>query len=156
MNILIATRLLTREFPTKLEGLAAEISKSATSLRHEISGERGNKLGAQDVIDMTNLARAVKQENALVILEAMAANCGCEIRLLPGSASAKKVKPILAMGGAAIEFSEMVAAATDSLADDLVNDNELSTVQKECSELVSKIQIFVAAMVEKNAEGKRQ
>jgi hypothetical protein len=156
VNILIATRQLARNFPTKLEGLAAEISKSPTSLRHEISGERGNKLGCEDVIDMTNAARAVKQENALVILEAIAACCGCEIKELPGSEPASKVNAMVAVGGAAIEFSELIAAATDALADGEVTDNELKKAQQECSQLISKVNVLMAAMAEKNTEGKRK
>lgn len=131
------------------------LSKSATSLRHEISGERGNKLGAEDVVDMTNAALAAKQENALVILSAMAGNCGCEIKRLPGTSDPSvKVNGMQAISGSASEFSELIAAASESLADDIVTDNELKQAERECSELMTQLQALMALMEAKNRAGK--
>ena len=146
MNILAATRLLTRSYPSGLEGIALVLSKSPTSLRHEISGERGNKLGAEDVVDMTNAAIAANQDDALVILTAMANNCGCEIRRFREADPRIKLNGMQAISGSAIEFSELIAAAVESLSDGIVTDNELKWAERECSELMSKLQELMALM----------
>nr|WP_319566248.1 phage regulatory CII family protein [uncultured Rhodoferax sp.] len=151
MNILAATRLLTRGYPSGLEGIALILSKSPTSLRHEIAGEKGNKLGAEDVVDMTNAALAAKQDNALVILSAMASNCGCEIRRLSGTATKTGMQ---AVSGGAIEFAELVASAVGSMADGVVNDNELKEAERECSELMTQLQALMSAMAAMNLAGK--
>lgn len=157
MNILAAARLLTRNYPTGLEGIALGLSKSATTLRHEISGEKGNKLGAEDVVDMTNAALAAKQDNALVILSAMAANCDCEIRRLPGAADpGVKINGVQAISGSAIEFSELIAAAVETMADGVVTDNELKRAERECSELMTQLQALMSILAAKNQTGKSQ
>jgi hypothetical protein len=156
VNILTATRQLTRSYPSGLEGIALGLGKAASSLRHEIAGAPGCKLGAEDVVDMTNAALIAKQDNALVILCAMAANCGCEIKKLPdANTNGAAVNGMTAISSSAIEFSELVAAAIDALADGDVNDNELKRAERECSELMAQLQALMGALSAKNLAGKK-
>jgi hypothetical protein len=158
MNVLIAARQLTRGYPAKLEGIAALLEKSPTTLRHEIAGAPGAKLGVEDVIDMTVAAIAAKQPNALVILNSIAGSCGCEVRLLPteteevGQCNSGRV--LRAISACTKEFSDLVMVATSAEADDHVTDNELRAVEKECSELITQAQAVLAAMVARNKDSK--
>lgn len=154
ISILDAARQLAKTFPGRYEALAQRMNKNPSSLRHEIAGAPGYKLGAEDLEDMTNLALEVKQDNALIILATMASNCGQMLVPLPTALLEAGDDCLKRMGDSAREFGELCTEVATDLGDGKISDNELARIDRECSELIASLHALREALAKRNAAGK--
>lgn len=139
MNTLDAARYLMRAYPGGAESLAPRLDKTPTTLRHEVAGSDKYKLGLVDAEALTQMAIEARVPNPLAILNAFAANCGAMVVALPDM-SAVGGSTFEELAGAAKEFAEFVSVAALSAADGQITANELRDIDRELSELVSKVQ----------------
>lgn len=139
MNLLDAARRLAKGYPGGIDALANRMHKSPTTLRHELSGASGYKLGAEDLEEMTLLAIGAHQHNALVALATMNANCGQMAIPLPQALAASDDDCMRQVAGVAKEFSDLVQAVSDRGADGEISANDLSAIDKELTELVASV-----------------
>lgn len=154
MNLLDAARRLAKAYPGGIEALAPRLNKSPTTLRHEVAGAPGYKLGAEDLEEMTVLAIAARQPNALVALGAFNANCGYLAIPLPEALGGSDDDCMRHVAGVAKEFSDLVQAVSIRAGDGEVSDNDLEVIDKELTELVASVQAMRAFLGRRNQADK--
>jgi hypothetical protein len=145
MNVRNAAWHLARRFPHGIEGAALAVGKNADTLRKELTGVHGYKLGIDDCDALTQKAVAEKVADPLAIVTTMAGNAGALVMLLPqqldqGGGTFK------CLAEAAREFSEFMASVADAQGDGEITANELRKVEREFGELVAKGQQCVARL----------
>lgn len=154
MNSLDAARYLMRAYPGGADSLAPRLDKTPTTLRHEVAGSDKYKLGLVDAEALTQMAVEARVPNPLAILNAFAANCGAMVVALPHMDSVQGAT-FEDLAAAAKEFAEFVGVAATAAADGRVTGNELRDIDRELSELVSRVQAVrngLAAMHQAGAE----
>ena len=151
MNVLDAARHLARRFKGGIDAVATRMptsnsksaSKSADVLRHELAGTGTNKFGLEDADLLTQLAVEQRVPDPLAILNAMAANAGGLVVMLPQVVDADDMT-IAGLAAFAKEFSDVVNAMAEAVADGEVTANELARVDKELGELMARAQAMRA------------
>lgn len=152
MNILDAARQVLKGYPGRLEAMAQRMGKSPSTLRHEIDGDKGYKFGAEDLMDMTNFAQQAKQDNALLALASMAANCGQMLVPLPLANAVVNDDCMLRLADVAREFGELCKEVAGDLADGQITNNELARIDSECAQVIASVYAMREAVARRNAE----
>lgn len=137
MNLLDSARRLAKAYPGGIDALAQRMGKNPATLRHELAGATGYKLGAEDLEEMTLLAMGAHQSNALVALATFNANCGQMTIPLPQALAGSDDDCMRHVAGVAKEFSDLVQAVSLRAADGEISDNDLAAIDRELSELVA-------------------
>ena len=135
-NVLDAARRVAKAYPGGIDALALRLTKHPTTLRHELAGAPNYKLGAEDLEEMTQLAMAVSQPNALEALCTLNTNCGQLAIPLPEALAGAGGDTMRRLGEVAKEFSDLVREVSARTADGDVSSNDLKAIDKELSELI--------------------
>lgn len=152
MSILDAARQVVKHYPGRVEALALRMGKNPNTLRHEVAGSPGYKLGAEDLMDLTNFAQEARQDNALLSLASMAANCGQMLVPLPLANAVADDDCMLRLADAAREFGDLCKEVAGDLADGKITNNELARIDRECGELIASVYAMREAVARRNAE----
>jgi hypothetical protein len=152
MSILDAMRQVVKSYPGRVEAMAQRMGKNPTTLRHEVSGAPGYKLGAEDLVEMTNFAQEAKQDNALLALSRLAENCGQMLVPLPLANPVADDDCMLRLADSAREFGELCKEVAGDLADGKITNTELTRIDRECGELIASVYAMREAVARRNAE----
>jgi hypothetical protein len=150
MNLLDAARNLARNYPGRLAAMAHRLGKQPDTLRHETSGAPMYKLGIEDAQEMTLFAQEVNQPDALAILNAFAANCGCMVLPMPKVLNLSGAECMRGLSETSREFAELCSAVASSMQDGKISDNELKKIEHETGQLMAALQGLNAAAVSNN------
>lgn len=142
MNLHDAARRLAKAYPGGIDAMAQRLGKNPATLRHELSGAPGYKLGAEDLEDMTLMAMGANQPNALVALATFNANCGQMSIPLPQALAGAGEDCMRQLADVAKEFSDMVQAVAMRAGDGDVTDNDLAAIDKELTELLASVHVL--------------
>lgn len=153
MNDLDALRLMVKHFPGGLEVIALRIGKPAETLRKELAGAPGFKLGLSTAMLISELCIDANSEHCRAFVNVVAASSGGFVRLPVMEMSEpacinKKVSETVR------EMSDVTAAALSANADDVISDNDLKHSLKEIGEAREALQKLEHALILKNAAGK--
>ena len=154
MNELDAIRLIVANFPGGLEVVALRLGKPAETLRKEIAGAQGFKLGVLHAAQISEMAIEAKSSHCHAFVNTIAGAAGRFIELPVREMTAPKQDLRSDMAQLLKECSDAVLALTTALADDTISDNELRTIQREVGELLSKSQDVLRGATENNAASK--
>lgn len=154
MNLLDAARRLAKAYPGGIDAMAQRLNKNPATLRHELAGAHGYKLGAEDLEEMTLLAIGAHQPNALVALSTMNANCGQLSIPLPQTLGGSDDDCMRQVSETAKEFSDLVQVVCERASDGDVSDNDLVAIDKELTELVAKVHTLRESLGRRNVADK--
>ncbi len=153
MNDLDALRLMVKHFPGGLEVVALRIDKPAETLRKELGGAQGFKLGLSTAMMISELCIEANSEHCLAFVNVVSASSGGFVRL-----------PVVEMREPACinktvcdtvrEMSDVTAATLSANADDAISDNDLRATLKEIGEAREALQKLERALISKNAASK--
>jgi len=154
MNTGDALKLMVKTYPGGNDVVAARIGKNAETLRKELSGTDPKfKLGENTAQQISDLCIEDKAPNCFAYVNAVASSSGGFIQL-----PVLDTPPMLTLhkGVAEIvqEMSHVVTAVTESDADNVISDNDLSRTLKEIQEARSALQSLEQAIRTKHAAGK--
>lgn len=139
---------LARSYPGGAAALALRMGKNATSLNHELLGTGTAKLGLEDAAAMTALSGDLR------ILHAWNAEHGLLVVRMPELDGDDVGGCLERLGGAAKEFSALVAEVASDMGDGRISDNELARIEGKGHEVLASIHSLLAAARQLNAEGK--
>lgn len=140
---------IVHDYPGGAVSLAPRMSKSPTTLSHELNGTGGAKLGLLDAEKITQLTGDLR------ILEAFAGNCGQMLIPFPDSLRLGNEQDcMLRLADTAREFGDLCREVAGDLADGHISDNELGRIDRECGELVASVHALREALARRNAESK--
>lgn len=139
---------LVRAYPGGATALGPRLGKRGDSLAHEVAGRGFAKLGLEDAVAITVMS------GDLGILNAFAAECDCHVLPLPELVSeVDELDSVRRMGALAKEFSELLGAVADGLADGRISHNEFKRIQKEWGELEAVGQRLLAQITAAHERG---
>lgn len=149
MNLHDAARELAKHYPGSYSAMAQRLGKHPDTLRREVNSAPGFKLGLDDAEDMTHFALEARQDNALILLAAFAANCGQMLMPLP--AAGRGCDECMArLAALAREFSDLVGEVSADLSDGDVSDNELRRIEGKGGEVITALQSLLASVHSRN------
>lgn len=111
--------------------------KLATTVMHELSCTRLNKLGLVDAVELS------AGTGGMQILNAFAELMGCVVFRLP-SADAMDADVMQRVSLSAKEFAEFVAEVSADASDGDISMNEMARIRKEGGELIQAVQNLMA------------
>lgn len=138
MNPVDAIRLMVKHYPGGADALAVLVGKSPETLRKEIAGASGYKLGVNDACTISEACIAVASEHCNAYANAIAANCGGFVQLQVRNASASSLRADLA--SVVKEAADVLTAGTTGLADNHVSDNDYRDTSRQLHELIDAVQ----------------
>lgn len=150
-NLLDAARRVAKSYPGGIDALAHRLDKHPATLRHELAGAPNYKLGAEDLEEITHLAMAVAQPNALEALHTLNTNCGQLAIPLPAALAGGDGDTMRRLGEVAKEFSDLVREVSARTADGDVSSNDLKAIDKELAELISSAHALRADLARQHA-----
>lgn len=153
MNTQDAALQLARSMPGGVESLAVRLGKSAHTLRHELTGSGTAKLGLLDAESIGMFAQQVGHPNALAVVTSMAANLGAMVISLPSAATTCE-DTFRGLADAAREFSDFVGSVAEASSDGVITANELRHIDRELTNLISRVQALRALMADKHEASK--
>jgi hypothetical protein len=145
MNVTTAAWQLARRFPGGVEAAGPRIGKNSSTFAKELTSVHGYKLGVEDVDALTQVALADGVSDPLAALNAMAANAGALVVMLPRAID-EQGDTFRCLAEAAHEFGTFVAAVGEAVADGNVTANELRGVERKLGELIARGQACVARL----------
>ena len=145
MSISDAAYNVVHQYPGGAAALQLRMGK--TNLSGEVNPNvKGAKLSIEDAVTVQNLA------NDYRILYAMAADCRHFLPLpMPDGLELADDQCIKTVSELVKESADVVTATVESLADGDVSDNDLARFDRECSELMIKMQQLRHQLACKNA-----
>lgn len=141
MNPIDAIRLMVKHFAGGADALAVLCGKSGETLRKEIAGATGYKLGVADACIISEACIAADSPHCHAYANAVAANCGGFVTL-----------PVMSMGDGSVdtlradianvvkEASDVLVSGTTGLADGHVSDNDFKDTSRQLEELQEALQ----------------
>lgn len=145
MNRLDACLQLARRYPGGIDALALRLGRRPDTLRKELTGVPGYKLGVDEEETIVALCLAAGVPDALAPLTAAAANAGALLLPLPCTA-AGDLPSLQRLADAAREFGEFAGALAQAEADGKISANERKRIEREGSQLVAAIQAVMSAV----------
>jgi len=138
MNVLDAAYNTVHDYPGGAEALAGRLGKRGTSLCHEVAQNMPHaKLGVLDAMKIMGMSGDLR------ILHAQAAELQCMVVPLPAfdspdAATAAHIARV------AQEFADVMCAVATGMADGVVTDNELRSIERHWGELIASGQPVLA------------
>lgn len=155
MNTLDAALQLAIAYPGGLAAMALRLGKPESTLRKELTGVDGYKLGALTLETMTMLAVSVNQHNALVAASVSASNFGHMLLPLPDlDRFADGADVMLDLAATAKEFADLCHEVSKDIKDGRITDNELKRVDRETGELIVSLHRMRERLAHMNAAQK--
>ena len=138
MNVQDAAYNTVHDYPGGAEALAGRLGKRGTSLCHEVAQNMPHaKLGLLDAVKIMSMSGDIR------MLHAQAAGLQCMVVPLPtfdspDSATAAHIARV------AQEFADVMCAVATGMADGVVTDNELRSIERHWGELIASGQPVLA------------
>lgn len=154
MNELDAIRLIVANFPGGLEVVALRIGKPAETLRKEIAGSQGFKLGIVHAAQISAMAIEAKSEHCYAFVNSIAGDAGRMIELPVRDMTVGKQDLRNDSAGLVKEGTDVLMALNEALADDNLNDNELARIEREAAEVMERAQEIVRSARARNLADK--
>lgn len=136
MNALDAIHHAAQHAPGGIAALAVRIGKSVHTLRHELRGAPGHKLGLMDAVLMAQMLGSHR------LAVAVADEAGGMFVPLAFDASGE---PIADIADAMRELSELAGALGESYRDGKISANELASIEAQASDVMAVVHRIVAA-----------
>lgn len=123
-----------------VRALAPRIDKNETTLAHELTETGSAKLGLVTAVKLS------KRTGDLRILNAIAAEMGCMVLVLPDALRVEGDATMHNLAAVAKEFSEVVGQVSASCGDGQITENELKRIEREWGELLAAGQQLMAGL----------
>lgn len=145
MSLTDAVKRAARGYPGGVEGIAARMKKSHSTLEKELRSASGFKLGLEDAAEVVALSHDAGGAHALDLINSLAELVNAEVVLLPdlGNASTNTAGYVANLMR---EFSDVIASVGEAVADGSVSPNELARIEKHWSEVQSEGQRLVRCL----------
>jgi hypothetical protein len=154
MNELDAIRLIVANFPGGLDVVALRIGKPAETLRKEIAGSQGFKLGIVHAAQISAMAIEAKSEHCYAFVNSIAGDAGRMLELPVRDMAGGKQDLRSDAAGLMKEGSDVLMELTSALSDDQISDNELTRIEREAAEVFERTQAIVRGARARNLAGK--
>lgn len=148
-----ALRLMVKHFPGGLEVMALRLGKTVETLRKELAGAPGFKLGLVTAMMISELCIEANSEHCRTFVNVVAASGGGFVRL-PVVEMTDPLCVQKSMSAVVREMSDVTVATLEGDADDSISDNELKRAVREISEAHEALQKLERSLIAKNAAGK--
>lgn len=145
MNATDAIRLMSAHYPGGVTALAVLCGKSGETLRKEIAGAPGYKLGVADACTISEACIRAGSDHCNAYANAVAVNSGGFIQLEVRDMD----QPANIHGEAASlmrECAEVASAIAEGMKDGTLSPNDIKRTEKEVRELLEQIQRLQAAV----------
>lgn len=154
MNELDAIRQIVANYPGGLEVIALRLGKPAETLRKEIAGAQGFKLGIVHALQISTLAIEAKSAHCYAFVNVIAAPAGrmLELPVLDMPVGKQDLRDEAA--GVVKEGTDVLIELNAALADEQISDNELKRIDKEIDEALAKLQELRRDAHARNKAGK--
>jgi hypothetical protein len=136
MNALDAIHHAATHAPGGIAALAPRMGKSVHTLRHELAGAPGHKLGLMDAVLMAQMLGSPR------LADAVACEAGGMFVPLAFDAAGE---PIADIADAMRELSELTAALGQSYRDDKISANELANIETQAADVIAVLHRIVGA-----------
>lgn len=153
MSPLSALKLMVQHHPLGRDGIANLLGKTSETLRQELGGYPGFKMGVIDACVISEACIAVQSEHCHAYANAVASNCGGFIQL-PVIEMREPVNVQKTLGVAVKEFSDVTIATLTADATGSISDNAHKTVKREIAEAYAALQKLEHELDAKHAAGK--
>jgi len=151
MNPTDAIRLMVKNFDGGADALAVLCGKAADTLRKEIAGVAGYKLGLADACTISEACIRAQSQHCHAFANAIAVNCGGFVQL-----QVREMGPTGNIHGTAAalvkEASDVIGAIAEATRDGSISPNDRKAIEKELRELLEQVQ---AVSADVNAEADR-
>lgn len=135
MNTLDALRAMCDSYPGGREAVALRLGKPDETLRKELRGAPGFKLGVTHAMRIVEFCCEEKTEDRLAFVNVVNGAAHCIALPMPDvdmdGASADVASTLRTLGEAAADFGLFVSAVASSVADNDVSSNELLDVHRK-------------------------
>jgi hypothetical protein len=153
MNDLDALRLMVKHFPGGLEVIALRVGKPAETLRKELAGAQGFKLGYLTATTIRDLCIEAGSEHCFALTNVFCAGSGGFVRL-PVVEMREPACINKTVSDTVREMSDVTTATLQANADNEISDNELKSTLKEIGEAREALQKLERALIARNFDGK--
>lgn len=136
MNALDAIHHAATHAPGGIAALAPRMGKSVHTLRHELSGAPGHKLGLMDAVLMASMLQSQR------LADAVAFEAGGMFVPLAFDAAGE---PIADIADAMRELSELTAALAEGYRDGKISANELAKIEAQGADVVGVVHRIMGA-----------
>lgn len=153
MNDLDALRLMVKHFPGGLEVVALRIDKPAETLRKELGGAQGFKLGLSTAMMISELCIEARSEHCRAFVNVVTASSGGFVRL-PVVEMREPACINKTVSDTVREMSDVTAATLLANADNNISDNDLKATLKEIGEAREALQKLERALITRNTQDK--
>lgn len=152
MSPLNALKLMVQHYPGGRDAMATLLGKTSETIRQELGGYPGFKMGVVDACVISEACIAVQSEHCHAYANAVASNCGGFIQL-PVVEMREPVNVNKSLGVAVKEFADVTVATLTAEAGGY-SDNQRKVVLREAAEAIEALQKLVNDVEAKNAAGK--
>ena len=136
MNALDAVHHAATHAPGGIAALAPRLGKSVHTLRHELAGAPGHKLGLMDAVLIASMLGSHRLADAVC--------CEAGGMFVPLAFDAAG-EPIQDIADAMRELSELCGALGASYSDGKISANELSNIESQSADVIAVVHRIVAA-----------
>jgi hypothetical protein len=148
MNPIDAVRLMSRHYPGGVDALAVLVGKSPETLRKELAGAHGYKLGVNDACAISEACIAAKSEHCHAYANAVAANCGGFVQLEVRDPHGKSL--MSATVGSVSASTELLERVTAARSDGVISDNERREIEAAVSHSIEQLQHVLSQVRHEN------
>jgi hypothetical protein len=154
MNELDAIRQIVANYPGGIEVVALRMGKPAETLRKEIAGAQGFKLGIVHALQISTMAIEAQSPHCYAFVNAIAAPAGRMLELPVREMTVAKQDHRDEAAGVVKEGTDVLIELNAALADEQISDNELRRIDKEIDEAQAKLQELRRDAHARNLAGK--
>lgn len=155
MAPLDALKMMVKHFPGGQEVIALRLGKPEETLRKELAGAPGFKLGLNAALLINDLCMEAKSEHHMAFVNAITAQSGGFVQL-PVLEMRETINLQRSMSDVIREMSDVSVATIEGDADGVISDNGLKRGLKEIEEARQALQRHEQALVSKHAAGKER
>lgn len=138
MSPLSALKLMVQHYPGGRDAMATLLGKTSETIRQELGGYPGFKMGVVDACVISEACIAVKSEHCHAYANAVASNCGGFIQL-PVVEMREPVNVQKTLGVAVKEFADVTVATLSAEASGH-SDNARKALKREIAEAYAALQ----------------
>lgn len=153
MNDLDALRLMVKHYPGGLEVVALRLGKPAETLRKELAGAQGFKLGLSTAMLISELCIEAGSEHCRAFVNVVTASSGGFVRL-PVIEMREPVCVHKTMAEVVREMADVTTATITADEDNNISDNDLKKTLKEIGEAREALQKLERALIARNVSDK--
>jgi len=152
MSPLSALKLMVQHYPGGRDAMATLLGKTSETIRQELGGYPGFKMGVVDACVISEACIAVQSEHCHAYANAVASNCGGFIQL-PVVEMREPVNINKSLGVAVKEFADVTVATLTAEAGGY-SDNHRKVFLREAAEAIAALQKVINDVEVMNAASK--